>query len=263
MITGINLLVAQDEFHAGLMHSTFKIQGDGALGTAFVVAKKIPNTNKGFLILVTAKHVLDGMSGDTATLFVRSKQGDYYLKDKLKIPIRSKGKNLYTSHPTEDIAVMNFMYSGLGIMIPYELAVLATDSTIKEIDLHPGDELFVLGYPYGIEANDAGFPILRSGKIASYPIYPTKIYKSFLMDFPVYKGNSGGPVYMNSAFRGNQALQNKHIVGLVSQEATFPEHTITMGEEKIISHKLSISIIIPSTFILEAINLMPTPVRSN
>jgi hypothetical protein len=37
-----------------------------------------------------------------------------------------------------------------------------------------------------------GFPILRAGRIASYPILPTADTKTILLDFPVLPGNSGG-----------------------------------------------------------------------
>ena len=53
-----------------------------------------------------------------------------------------------------------------------EVIHLGHDRSVEEIvdaavQEDGGDELLCLGYPLGAEANDAGFPILRSGKIAS------------------------------------------------------------------------------------------------
>src|SRR3546814_20200686 len=58
--------------------------------------------------------------------------------------------------------------------------------------------MMALGFPRGLAANQAGFPILRSGRVASYPIAPAKIFPTFLLDFSVFPGNSGGPVYMRN-----------------------------------------------------------------
>ena len=61
--------------------------------------------------------------------------------------------------------------------------------------------MMALGFPRGLAANAAGFPILRSGRVASYPIAPAKIFPTFLLDFSVFPGNSGGPVFMTQVDR--------------------------------------------------------------
>jgi S1-C subfamily serine protease len=71
---------------------------------------------------------------------------------------------------------------------------LIDDQKLSEFEIHPGDELNVLGYPLGF-GNVGDFPVLRSGKIASYPLVPTSENPFFLPDFRVFQGNSGGPVY--------------------------------------------------------------------
>jgi S1-C subfamily serine protease len=81
------------------------------------------------------------------------------------------------------------------------MTVLASDKELEELEIHPGDRLFSLGFPLGVEANEAGFPILRSGNIASFPLLPTSKTKTFLFDFAVFGGNSGGPVYFEDVNR--------------------------------------------------------------
>jgi hypothetical protein len=75
-------------------------------------------------------------------------------------------------------------------LLPFGL--LATDELLRKYELHPGDELFCLGYPLFTSA-DHGFPILRSGKIASYPLVPAKQHKNWLFDFRVFKGKAVDP----------------------------------------------------------------------
>ena len=43
--------------------------------------------------------------------------------------------------------------------------------------------------------------IRASGRIASYPITPTSKTRTFLLDFEVFEGNSGGPVFLYERIR--------------------------------------------------------------
>ena len=52
-----------------------------------------------------------------------------------------------------------------------------------------------------VSADAAGFPILRSGRVASYPLAPASVFPTFLMDFSVFPGNSGGAVFMAQGAR--------------------------------------------------------------
>jgi len=58
--------------------------------------------------------------------------------------------------------------------------------------------MMTLGYPHGLSANVAGFPILRAGRLASYPVAPSANYPTFLIDLTAVPGNSGGPVFMTT-----------------------------------------------------------------
>ena len=73
-----NILYAQDnhEFNTIIMQSTFKILGENDyLGTAFIVGEPTyPDSKYGYTILVTAKHVLDRMTGDSITIQLRKKK---------------------------------------------------------------------------------------------------------------------------------------------------------------------------------------------
>src|SRR2546427_3532231 len=106
------------------------------------------------------------MQGDNIVLHMRreKKAGEW---ERLLVPlqIRSSGHDLGTKHPQADVAVMY-------ISVPRDVAIplvttnlLADDKTLQEFEIHPGDEVNCLGFPLGAESNDAGFPVLRSGKI--------------------------------------------------------------------------------------------------
>jgi hypothetical protein len=143
--------------------------------------------------------------------------------------------------PSADVAVMFVELPSnanlKGIVTPNWFA---DDSILTDLEVHPGDELYSLGFPLNFEANSLGFPVLRSGKLASSPIVPLKT-SDILFDFRVFGGNSGGPVYfafINRFYKeSTQFGVNQKILGLVSQQAlsTFTGHPEPLSIAKICS----------------------------
>jgi S1-C subfamily serine protease len=89
--------------------------------------------------------------------------------------------------------------------------------------------------------------------IASYPITPTKIYKSILFDFNIFEGNSGGPVYFvdHDRIHGGSAHigeTEQFVIGLV---------TAQMSAKLYNNEKLGLASVVPSTYILETLDLLP------
>ena len=235
-------------------------------GTGYVMLRLVrPDSTDGTYVFVTAKHVFEDIAGDTATLVLRrrSANGDTipYLQP---LPIRKNKVPLYTAHPTADVAVIDVAIPSDSTLAEIGSNItnvnwLATDDFLKSIGIHPGDELMCLGYPYGNPTNDAYYPLLRSGKIASYPILPSKKAEKILYDFHVDDGDSGGPVYFSYTSRPfNQGLAlgktYQKIFGLVTQKLT------VVG-----AADPYIGVIVPSVYIKETIDLLagfeskPTP----
>lgn len=259
-----------DDFNINMMRSTFLIEGENnSKGTCFIIGNWDGDSIVKQIYLVTAKHVLDGMIGDSANIYLRIRLADSSYKTfKNKFEIRRQGVNQYVSHPTEDVAVIK-SYPILNIfdyvIVPEFL--LISEVQIKLLKLHPGDNLNVLGYPMGKSYQDTGFPILRSAKISSYPILPISIYKTFLLDFEVFGGNSGGPVYfvdksnrkINKKYERGQSVNPdfiyQNIIGLVSSEAILKESVRSLNKTELITHKLSLANIVHAKYILETIEL--------
>lgn len=89
----------------------------------------------------------------------------------------------------------------------------------------------VLGYPKGVSANAAGFPILRAGRVASYPLAPASRYPTYLVDFNVFAGNSGGPVYVVRPGRSGAPARSAGIVvtGLLTQQIELHGQRLEIG----------------------------------
>ena len=261
-----SLIFGQDQvnFHTNMMNSTCKIVGqNGVIGTGFVMFQQHKeNDSLQRYLLITAKHVLDNMSGDSAILFIRRKYiGGEYVKYPKRIQIRIRNVNYYVSHPSQDVAVLPIGLDDKASLVVIGTQLLLTEKGFADAYILPGDELFVLGYPLGFEANNVGFPILRSGRISSYPITPIERHPTFLLDFEVFPGNSGGPVYLSQMGRQIGAKTRfdrmyNYILGIVIEETKYLEVISTLDEKKTVAHKLSIAKVISSPVIIETIALL-------
>lgn len=243
------------------MESTFKFVAPGSMGTCFIVGEAIPGKEpSAHYVLVTAKHVLRNAEGDRAILHLRKRKGDLFERLEFPIAIRKDGAPIWTEHPTADVAVM---YVALPTDIYIRLIstdLFATDDILKEFEVRPGDQLYALGYPIGQESNAAGFPILRTGTIASYPLLPTKDTMTFLFDFEIYKGNSGGPVLFVCQSRvyagGFHPGTVNFMIGLVSGERIIQERVETLFEKKEETHTLKIAQVVHASLIRETLQIL-------
>jgi len=110
--------------------------------------------------------------------------------------------------------------------------------------------MMVLGYPQGLSADSAGFPILRSGRVAS-PIVAPSSSPTFLLDFRVFPGNSGGPVFISEADRHRPGSAETEDVGFVAGMLT---QQVELNNER-----LEIGIVTDATFIRDTIALLDKP----
>ena len=249
-----------------MMEATCKISGRGSLGTGFVIGTPDKdNPESVFYTLVTADHVIRAVQGDRVVLTLRQKQKDEtWTRLDIPVQIRSEKKELWKKHPKMDVAAMFIRLPANVVTTLLTTNDLMDDSKLSEYEIHPGLELLCLGYPFGAEANAHGFPILRSGRIASYPLTPTKDTKTFLFDFTVFRGNSGGPVYFfkqDPAYGGVRRLGTAiyGIMGLVVKERNITQKVEELYEKRETVTPLQLGEVIHATFIKELIDSMDTP----
>jgi hypothetical protein len=250
------------EISTQLMEATFRIMGPsskqaGAVtgGTVFLMGKPVGN-GKASYVMVTAAHVFDEIAGELATISFRYKDADgKYQQVDYPFKIRDGDKALYTKHPSVDVAALYVrMPTQFQTIKMLDIALLLKDEWMTQFEIHPGDELLCLGYPL-FASGEHGYPILRSGKIASYPLVPQKEYKTWLFDFRVFPGNSGGPVYFVDRNRTYGKVTHvgetiQFVAGLVTQQVSAP----LVG-----NRDLELGVIIPATYIRETLDMLPAP----
>jgi hypothetical protein len=131
-----------------LMRSTFKIQGEQSLGTVFIMGEPSSDTpGKLYYVLITAAHVLEGIKSDVAIIHLRKQEGDKFFKLSYPLQIRKGGKPLWIKHPDVDIAAMRVRLPREADVPLIATTLLETDEILEQFQVHPGDQLLVLGFP--------------------------------------------------------------------------------------------------------------------
>jgi S1-C subfamily serine protease len=238
-----------------LIQATVQVEqplGDGTrtVGTGFLISDPTPD-GKPRVVLVTANHVFRKMPGATATVGFRTENADgswRYTPATLKI--RDGDKELWTHHPDRDVAVIAIEAPPAFAKAAIPENWLGADDSFSKYAITPGYEMMALGFPEGLSANAAGFPILRSGRVASFPLAPSNAFPTFLLDFAVFPGNSGGPVFVNAPAPGAAATAGAEpgfIAGLLTQQV------------EINSENLSIGIVTDARFVRETLSLLDNP----
>lgn len=225
--------------------------GTRTVGTGFLISSTGPD-GAPRTVLVTANHVFDKMPGQIAHIGYRVANADgswTYSPQNLRIR-DGQGHELWTHHPSRDVAAISVTAPEAFAKAAIPEDYLASDETFQKYQVGAGAELMALGFPRGLSANQAGFPILRSGRIASYPIAPARIFPTFLMDFAVFPGNSGGPVFMSEG--------NRHRADQPSQDVEFIAGLLTQ-EVELNSERLGIGIVTQAKFIRETIDRVSDP----
>jgi len=240
-----------------LINATVQLEqplGDGTrtVGTGFLISTVKPDGTPD-TILVTANHVFEKMPGAEARIGYRFANPDgSWSYAPTEVTIRDKsGRELWTHHPNRDVAAISIKAPAAFAKAAVPETWLAEDQTFNKLAVGAGDEMMALGFPRGLSANQAGFPILRAGRVASYPVAPAKIFPTFLLDFSVFAGNSGGPVFMSETARRRggaaDSQPTQFIAGLLTQQ-------VELNNER-----LEIGIVTHATYIRETIDLLEHP----
>jgi hypothetical protein len=225
--------------------------GKRTVGTGFLLSAPTPD-GKPRTVLVTATHVLKNMPGAEMSIGyrVQGPSGAWKFQPQ-KITIRDGATELWSRNPDRDISAIVVEAPAEFAKAAIPLSWLADGEAFKRYDLGPGDEMLALGFPRGVAANSAGFPILRAGRVASYPLAPSREFPTFMLDFSVFPGNSGGPVFMagglHRADGAAPAVETPLITGMLTQHA------------ELNSERLEIGIVTQAMFIRDTIEMLDQP----
>ena len=238
-----------------MMQATVEVEaplpdGRHTIGTGFLVDDPTPD-GRPRTVLVTANHVFERVPGAEAHIGyrVQGKDGGWRY-DPQPIAIRDGKTELWRHNTAHDVAVIEVKAPPAFAKAAIPISWLAGDDTFAKYGIGPGDEMMVLGYPQGLSANSAGFPILRSGRVAS-PIEAAGANPTFLLDFHVFPGKSGGPVFIADAQRRRPGAPE-------AQEVQFVAGVLTQQVE-LNNERLEIGIVTDAQFVRDAIAMLDQP----
>jgi len=213
--------------------------GDRRISTGLLVSAPYPDGTPR-TVLVTAAHAVDPSETPEIRIGWRfsTDDGGWSFAPQ-PAPLEIGGRDLWARHPERDVAVVEVIAPPTFAARAIPLAWLADERDLDLQGVGPGDQVFTLGYPRGLSSNRAGFPILRTVRIASYPLSPIAAFPTFLIDGFLYPGNSGGPVFLERGTDGHPL-----ILGLVTQQ-------VDQGEEP-----LGLGVVVHATFVRETLALL-------
>ena len=199
-----------------MMWSTYPVGTSGRSGTGIAIRLREPGlSGNNVTAVVTSAHVLEAKGNGPVFIALRVPDdlGNVHTAVITIQPEPGSGR-YYVRHPEHDVAAF-------AIEIPPEAAgIIALPSCLESKDigrrgavLHAGDEVYFAGFPEVMTLSDGVFPLLRSGRVASYPAGTPEAGDMFYIDANAYPGDSGAPVFAVRG-RGGPRLE-----GIIVQRA--------------------------------------------
>lgn len=234
-----------------LLSATCRLTDGEHSGTGFFVSGEvIESTNQNRVILVTAKHVLEQMSGESCELVVREQAGDgEYARRLVPIRIRDSEERLWLQHPELDVAVLPVDLPDGTLVSPIRWDQIVEESQLENRVVRVGLDAWIACYPAKLEANNAGWPVLRKGTIASHPLVPVRSVKTFLVDYNVFGGDSGAPVAVT--------IENRlFITGVASSMQRQTDRMNMPFEERVVHTPMGLSIVVQAAYLRETLTFL-------
>ncbi len=227
------------------VHVAVRLVGEGASGTGFLV-----KAGEDRIILATAAHVFDDLKGETCqVIFRHPKESGGFERTPIELTIRKGEEVLWKRHPKHDIAIIEIVIPEKAAVRPVDLDQLAPEGMAKKGEIGVGREVCIPCFPVGTEANEAGWPVLRRGTVATHPLTPLAEAETFFVDVSSFGGESGAPVV---AWKGDKVF----VIGVVSSMQRQTEKSKTALEEKTTHLPMGLGIVVQSPFLRDMIAQM-------
>lgn len=184
-------------------------------------------------VLGTANHVLWETSRVRTSIEFLLQVLQDWTYSPVDLEVRDRdGAPLWQTHPSRDVPTIEVSVPPAMAQKAIPPAYLANDASFDQNTIVPGEDFIGLCYPRGLPVNVASFPILRSARLASYPLVTASRSPALLPDFFVLPRQCGDPVLVSTTApdrRGRPGL----FAGMLAQQVEFEQERMDIG---IITH---------------------------
>jgi S1-C subfamily serine protease len=216
----------------------FQIKAGAVLGSA----TGFFYTRNDELFFVTNQHVVRndaaGIIPDTLRLRLHTDPNDIAMSADYDVPLYNGTQHLWRIHPKSavaDIAVVKLDKTQVQAKF-FVKAWSAQAFLPTQYPLHPGEDIFIMGFPLGFHDTKHNLPIFRNAMIASSYGVPFQGLPLFLTDANLHPGTSGSPVVTKpkSAWvddKGNTNLVTGTTYYLIGVHSGTVDPKITGGQQ--------------------------------
>ena len=209
------------------------------VGTGFIfgnlVAPVADEKDKQYrLWLITNKHVLSGLK----EVYIKFNSATEPNSADYRVELVAKnGKTRWIGHEeaNTDVAAI-FLNAGFLTAENRHYSFIRSDQHVLTRDkmatdrVTEGDRVFVLGFPMGLVAAERQYVICRSGSFARVRDYLENRTRDYLVDAPVFPGNSGGPVIICPsalAIQGTNTINKADFIGVVKSYVPYQDAAVS------------------------------------
>lgn len=223
-----------------MMWSTYLIGSEKGMGAGFILFRHdADQPGSAIPVMVTAAHLIE--AAGQGPLFIGARmpddQGGASITLIEFLPGRGD-RRFYVKHPEHDIAAFE-------LRLPVDAArLVALPSFLLNKRrgaggaLRAGEEVSFVGFPETLPEMEGLFPVLRTGRVASYPVGTSRSGGVFVINADVYPGDSGGPVFL-SGKRGRPELAGMIIRRVGSDKKAF-SHLAIAVEARLVQETMAL-----------------------
>lgn len=215
--------------------------------------------------LITNRHVFENMS----TVFLRFNPRDQGSPLNLALELlNEEHEPIWFAHPNPkiDVAALPIDFDLLEKQ-GLQVAFFASEAAVANIDkmnaegITEGDFVYVLGFPMGLVGESRNTVIVRGGVISRIRDALSRANTEFLVDAPVFPGNSGGPVVSKPeaiAIQGTKGQLASYLIGIVKSYVPYRDVAISQQTRRprvIFEENSGITVAHPIDFVQETVSV--------
>ena len=185
------------------------------------------------MFLVTNRHVFEGEDELVVRVNRREKQPSKVFPLRLRT---DDGSVRWATHPRgadiaiARVAIRTLAKQGIKLRAFQQEANVVTREEARELGISEGDGVFVLGFPLGLAGEERNYAIARRGILARIQDWLHGDSDKFLIDAPVFPGNSGGPVVTKPegiSIKGTRSFKRSCLIGIVTGFLPYEEIAVS------------------------------------